>query len=91
MVSSFLSCTALKTHVPGGLFRNGERACGASGPLGAPWGPAVGVGNFSVRSNLRTASRNLDLALGGFLPHRLTLWKKMLENPAVPLFVWGTS
>ena len=25
------------------------------------------------------------------MPHRLTLCKKMLENPAVPMFVWGIS
>lgn len=46
------------------------------GGLWTAWGPmgmSVGLGNFSFPSNLRTASSNLELALGCSLPQRLTL------------------
>lgn len=52
-----------KTHVSGGPLRNGEREHGGSLDSLGLRGQAVGVGNVSVPSNLRTASCGGGLGL----------------------------
>ena len=65
------SLAALKRHVSRGPSGNGERSERAGSALrGAPWAEAWGARS---PCRPRVASPDPDLALVGFLPHRLTL------------------